>query len=157
MHTYTNGTSGGGIDRNGSLTRVLSLLGGPVRMEIIRFLSLGPRAVGQLAEETGQSIGLVSHNLRLLREADMVSCTPRSRQRIYSLAPNIRIRYGEQTIDLSVQVANEGSLTLSIQAPAADIPQPAITGGVQVASGLTEQLDQSGVLDTPSDRLARGA
>jgi hypothetical protein len=126
-------------------------------MEIIRFLSLGPRAVGQLAEETGQSIGLVSHNLRLLREADMVACTPRSRQRIYSLAPNIRIRYGEQTIDLSVQVANEGSLTLSIQAPAADIQQPAITGGVQVASGLTEQLDQSGVLDTPSDRLARGA
>jgi len=126
-------------------------------MEIIRFLSMGPRAVGQLAEETGQSIGLVSHNLRLLREADMVACTPRSRQRIYSLAPNIRIRYGEQTIDLSVQVANEGSLTLSIQAPGADIQQPATTGGVQVASGLNEQLDQSGVLETPSDQLARGA
>ncbi|MCH2153539.1 MAG: ArsR family transcriptional regulator [Phycisphaerales bacterium] len=157
MHTYTNGTSGGGIESNGSLTRVLSLLGGPVRMEIIRYLSMGPRAVGQLAEETGQSIGLVSHNLRLLREADMVACTPRSRQRIYSLAPNIRIRYGSETIDLSVQVANEGSLTLSIQAPEINTANPATPGGVQVASGLTDQLDQSGVLESPSDQLARGA
>ena len=157
MHTYTNGTSGGGIDRNGSLTRVLSLLGGPVRMEIIRFLSMGPRAVGQLAEETGQSIGLVSHNLRLLREADMVACTPRSRQRIYSLAPNIRIRYGEHTIDLSVQVANQGSLTLSIQAPELNVPKPVAAGDVQVAPGLTEKLDQSGILESPSDHLARGA
>ena len=157
MNTSTNGVSGGEIVNQGNLTRILSLLGGPVRMEIIRYLALGPRPVGQLAEETGQSIGLVSHNLRLLREAQLVACTPRSRQRIYSLAANIRVRYGEQSLDLSVHVASEGSLTLSIPAPGASATgtqpeQPPI----QVNSGLTDKLDRSGALEAPN-HLARGA
>ena len=156
MNMSTNGTCGGETMNQGNLTRILSLLGGPVRMEIIRYLALGPRPVGQLAEETGQSIGLVSHNLRLLREAEMVACTPRSRQRIYSLAPNIRIRYGSQSLDLSVHVASEGSLTLSIPAPGAGIQaENDQSPPIQVASGLTEQLDRNS-LDAPN-HLARGA
>ena len=88
-------------------------------MEIIRNLALGPRPVGQLAEETGQSIGLVSHNLRLLREANLVACTPRSRQRIYSLAPNVSVNYAKGMMDLRVHVAAEGNLALSIPTPTA--------------------------------------
>ncbi|MCH2134361.1 MAG: metalloregulator ArsR/SmtB family transcription factor [Phycisphaerales bacterium] len=155
MSMCSNGIGGGGIVNQGSLTRVLSLLGGPVRLEIIRYLALGPRPVGQLAEETGQSIGLVSHNLRLLREANLVACTPRSRQRIYSLASSIRVRYGDQSLDLSVQAAAEGSLTLSVPAPALSPAEPA-PATIQVNPGLTEQLDQSGALEAP-DRLAKGA
>ena len=155
MNTSINGVSGGETVNQGNLTRILSLLGGPVRMEIIRHLALGPRPVGQLAEETGQSIGLVSHNLRLLREAQLVACTPRSRQRIYSLAPKIRVRYGEQTLDLSVHVASEGSLTLSIPAPGVSATQSEAPA-VQVNPGLTEQLDRSGAVDAPN-QLARGA
>ncbi len=156
MNMSTNGICGGGTVNQGNLTRILSLLGGPVRMEIIRYLALGPRPVGQLAEETGQSIGLVSHNLRLLREAEMVACTPRSRQRIYSLSPNIRLRYGSESLDLSVHVASEGSLTLSIPAPGINSSEEIEQNPpVQVAQGLTEQLDRN-TLDV-SNQLAKGA
>ena len=156
MNTSTHDVCGGGTVNQGNLTRILSLLGGPVRMEIIRYLALGPRPVGQLAEETGQSIGLVSHNLRLLREAEMVACTPRSRQRIYSLASNIRLRYGEQSLDLSVHVAAEGSLTLSIPAPEASKAENKPNPDIQVAPGLTEQLDRNTGLEAPN-QFARGA
>ena len=156
MNTSTNSICGGESVNQGNLTRILSLLGGPVRMEIIRHLALGPRPVGQLAEETGQSIGLVSHNLRLLREAHLVDCTPRSRQRIYSLASNIRLRYGEQSLDLSVHVAAEGSLTLSIPAPASTKSHDNEHAPViQVTPGLNEKLDQNSNL--PPNQLAKGA
>ena len=151
MQTQAHGIGGEGNKQGSQLTRTLSLLGGPVRMEIIRHLATGPRPVGQLAEETGQSIGLVSHNLRLLREADLVSCTPRSRQRIYSLAPSIRVRQQNRTLDLAVSIEGEGQLTLSLPAPALIDPP-----SVQVNPGLTEKLDQGVNLDAGGS-LARGA
>ena len=86
----------------------------------------------------------------------MVACTPRSRQRIYSLSPNIRLRYGSESLDLSVHVASEGSLTLSIPAPGINSSEEIEQNPpVQVAQGLTEQLDRN-TLDV-SNQLAKGA
>lgn len=159
MNTTTHEVRGGGIVTEGTLTRILSLLGGPVRMEIIRNLALGPRPVGQLAEETGQSIGLVSHNLRLLREANLVACTPRSRQRIYSLAPNVSVNYAQGMMDLRVHVAAEGNLALSIPTPTAkdltaleEAPSPV---SEQPSTPLQPPLGQGNL--GPTSRLARGA
>ncbi len=159
MNTTTQEVRGGGIVTEGTLTRILSLLGGPVRMEIIRNLALGPRPVGQLAEETGQSIGLVSHNLRLLREANLVACTPRSRQRIYSLAPNVSVNYAQGMMDLRVHVAAEGNLALSIPTPIAKdlTDSEPITPAHQPerSNPLQTPLGRSGL--EPTSRLARGA
>ena len=159
MNTTTQEVRGGGIVTEGTLTRILSLLGGPVRMEIIRNLALGPRPVGQLAEETGQSIGLVSHNLRLLREANLVACTPRSRQRIYSLASNVTVNYAQGMMDLRVHVAAEGNLALSIPTPETKEPAVPETPSVQsqpVASNpLQSPMGRSNL--EPTSRLARGA
>ena len=153
MKMRENGIGGEGMSHAGMLTRTLSLLGGPVRMEIIRHLAAGPRPVGQLAEETGQSIGIVSHNLRLLREADLVSCTPKSRQRIYSLAPGIRVRHQDRMLDLGFSIAEEGHVTLSLPLPtSAEVEPPQ----VHVSPGLTEQLDQ-GVGRESGNSLARRA
>ena len=128
-------------------------------MEIIRNLALGPRPVGQLAEETGQSIGLVSHNLRLLREASLVACTPRSRQRIYSLAPNVTVNYAQGMMDLRVHVAAEGNLALSIPTPVSKEPAVPETPPTRIqpeaSNPLQSPLGRSNL--EPTSRLARGA
>ena len=156
MNSQLNAQGGGGLVEQGNLTRILSLLGGPVRMEIIRYLALGPRSVGTLAEEAGQSIGLVSHNLRLLREAGLVACTPRSRQRIYSLASGIRVRYGQDTLDLSVHVAAEGSLTLSVPAPGIATSTPDQGVEIHVRNGLNDSLERATTLDQ-GEQIAKRA
>lgn len=159
MNTTTQEVRGRGIVTESTLTRILSLLGGPVRMEIIRNLALGPRPVGQLAEETGQSIGLVSHNLRLLREANLVACTPRSRQRIYSLAPNVTVNYDQGMMDLKVHAAAEGNLALSIPSPVSKEPVVPETPPVHVQSERSNPLQSPLGRTTlePTNRLARGA
>lgn len=165
MNMTTQQVRGGGIVTEGTLTRILSLLGGPVRMEIIRNLALGPRPVGQLAQETGQSIGLISHNLRLLREANLVACTPRSRQRIYSLAPNVTVNYAKGMMDLRVHAAAEGNLALSIPTPLATESNESPTASAKGGAGLSSEMDcsnplpglgGSGGIETTS-RLAKGA
>jgi len=65
---------------------LLSLLGGRVRLAILRMLAKGPCHVSGIAAEVEASIGLVSHNLRHLRNVGLVTRVTKARERIYSLA-----------------------------------------------------------------------
>ena len=85
---------------NNELPRVdklMALLGGPIRLDILRLLLVKTESVSDLAEKLDQSIGLTSHNLKLLREQGLVCSTRAARHRFYSLSPSVLIdRQGTQ-------------------------------------------------------------
>tara|TARA_Y100000589_G_scaffold104192_1_gene98514 strand:+ start:33278 stop:33715 length:438 start_codon:yes stop_codon:yes gene_type:complete len=97
--------------------KLLSLLGGNVRFELIRHLAAGPQSVSSLAEKLDQSIGLVSHNLRLLRQHQLVAVKPNARQRIYSLSPSIRCEPCENRVRLVFTLPSMDKVALDIPLP----------------------------------------
>jgi DNA-binding transcriptional ArsR family regulator len=60
-------------------------LGDPNRREILRLLSLGGKAVSELAAEMPISRPAVSRHLRLLKEAKLVTEQAKGTRRIYQL------------------------------------------------------------------------
>ncbi|MBS1678786.1 MAG: winged helix-turn-helix transcriptional regulator [Actinobacteria bacterium] len=57
------------------------------RREILDLLAAGPRAVGEIATETGLSQPNASRHLRILREAGLVEPRVEGQRRIYELRP----------------------------------------------------------------------
>jgi DNA-binding transcriptional ArsR family regulator len=57
----------------------------PARRKILDLLVRGPRAVGELAGETGLSQPNTSRHLRILREAGLVRVTRDGQRRLYEL------------------------------------------------------------------------
>lgn len=57
------------------------------RREILDLLAAGPRAVGEIAAETGLSQPNASRHLRILREAGLVEPRVEAQRRIYELRP----------------------------------------------------------------------
>ena len=57
------------------------------RREILDLLAGGPRAVGEIADETGLSQPNASRHLRILREAGLVEPRADGQRRIYELRP----------------------------------------------------------------------
>ena len=70
--------------------RLLSALGDPTRQEIIALLLGGPApaAVNDIAGRVGLSQPAVSHHLRILKEAGIVTVERSGKQRLYSSASN---------------------------------------------------------------------
>jgi len=97
--------------------KLLSLLGGNVRFELIRHLAQQPQSVSTLAEKLDQSIGLVSHNLRLLRQHELVDVKPNARQRIYSLSPAIRCEQADTRVRLVFTLPTHDKIALDIPLP----------------------------------------
>ncbi|MCH2138720.1 MAG: helix-turn-helix domain-containing protein [Phycisphaerales bacterium] len=99
---------------------MLSLLGGRVRLALLRRLAHGPCTVTALAASIGESVGLVSHNLRQLRDAGLVERTAQSRTRIYRLGTpfdhsvagelHLRIPAGAGLIDLQLPTIRQRTL-----------------------------------------------
>jgi DNA-binding transcriptional ArsR family regulator len=58
------------------------------RREILDLLAAGPRAVGEIATETGLSQPNASRHLRILREAGLVEPRAEGQRRIYELRPS---------------------------------------------------------------------
>ena len=73
-------------DRLAALADMFHLMGDPTRLSILFACLDAPRAVGDLAQETGASASLVSHHLRLLRAARIVRAERRGRQIFYCAA-----------------------------------------------------------------------
>lgn len=61
------------------------ILGDPTRREILRLLSVEPRAVGNLAADLPVSRPAVSRHLRLLESVGFVEAHAQGTQRIYQL------------------------------------------------------------------------
>lgn len=67
------------------MATTLQALAAPSRLLILSELRQGPRAVSELAEAVGMEQSAVSHQLRLLRNLDIVVGTRSGRHIVYSL------------------------------------------------------------------------
>jgi DNA-binding transcriptional ArsR family regulator len=67
------------------LATIMRTLGDPLRLEIVRLLSDGPRRCGELSSDLGIPVSTGSYHLRLLREAGITRTRSEGTQRIISL------------------------------------------------------------------------
>lgn len=70
-------------DKAVELAEMFRLLGDPSRLRIVVETLEGPQSVGHMAEKLGLSPSLVSHHLRLLRAARLVTAERRGKQIFY--------------------------------------------------------------------------
>jgi DNA-binding transcriptional ArsR family regulator len=74
------------------------VLAEPTRRRILDELRRRDRSVGQLAQVLGVSQPAMSKHLKVLREADLVSCRTEAQQRIYRVEPR-RLRDLDRWLD----------------------------------------------------------
>lgn len=67
------------------LTRTFRALGDPARSRIVLALSQDERCVSDLAEIAGLSLSATSHQLRILRELDLVTVRRAGKNHLYAL------------------------------------------------------------------------
>lgn len=72
-------------DKAIELADMFKMLGDPSRLRIVIATLEGPRPVGEIAEALGLSLSLVSHHLRLLRAARLVTADRRGKQIFYQI------------------------------------------------------------------------
>jgi DNA-binding transcriptional ArsR family regulator len=87
--------------KNESCAVRLRVLADATRLEVLRSLITGPRHVGQLNESIPIDQSLLSHHLRVLRDARLVEARRDGKAVLYRLAPGI-LREGRDgpSIDL---------------------------------------------------------
>ncbi|PKQ02141.1 MAG: transcriptional regulator [Alphaproteobacteria bacterium HGW-Alphaproteobacteria-12] len=72
-------------DKTYELADMFKMLGDPSRLRIVIATLEGPVAVSDIAERLGLSLSLVSHHLRLLRAARLVTADRRGKQIFYMI------------------------------------------------------------------------
>ena len=70
----------------GELAEIFRLMGDPNRLRILLLVMEQPHAVGEIAERTGLSPSLVSHNLSRLRAGRLVRSERQGKQVFYRAA-----------------------------------------------------------------------
>ena len=78
----------------------LKVLADSTRLQVVRALMGGPRHVGDLAAQLGVEQSLLSHHLRVLREAGLVTGERDGKAVLYHLAPDIREAPDPQSLNL---------------------------------------------------------
>ncbi|PKQ08806.1 MAG: transcriptional regulator [Alphaproteobacteria bacterium HGW-Alphaproteobacteria-12] len=74
-----------GDDKTFELAGMFKMLGDPSRLRIVIETLTGPHPVGEIAKRLGLSVSLVSHHLRLLRAARLVTADRRGKQIFYTI------------------------------------------------------------------------
>lgn len=70
----------------------LRVVADETRLAVLDLLSGGPRHAGAIQQELGIAANLLSHHLKVLREAGMVTATREGRAIRYALADDVRCR-----------------------------------------------------------------
>lgn len=68
---------------------VLKVLADPTRLAVVEQLLNGPRHVGQINESLGVEQSLLSHHLKVLRDAGLVTAERDGKQVLYQLAKHV--------------------------------------------------------------------
>ena len=82
--------------KSSECSKYLKALADPDRLKIIQCLQAGPKHVGELTRLLAKPIANVSHHLRLMRAAGIVTSTKSGRYVTYALAPRF-IRHSKQS------------------------------------------------------------
>lgn len=73
----------------------LKVLADPTRLAVVAMLMEGPRHVSELNDVLGLDQSLLSHHLRLLRDAHLVKATRVGKAVRYALSPEVETRLGK--------------------------------------------------------------
>lgn len=79
---------------------LLKVLSDPTRLSVVRKLTAGPQRVGELNDTLGVEQSLLSHHLRVLREAGVVTTQRDGKSVVYSLSKSFSDGNREDSIDL---------------------------------------------------------
>ena len=85
LMTKTRSRAGGDRATVERLTRTFRALGDPARSRMVLALSQEERCVSELAEIAGLSLSATSHQLRILRDLDLVMVRRAGRNHLYTL------------------------------------------------------------------------
>ena len=83
-----------------SCASVLKVLADETRLAVIEQLLEGPMNVGQINESLGVEQTLLSHHLKVLRDAELVTSERQGKQVVYSLAKSIQGKRKGRAINL---------------------------------------------------------
>lgn len=83
-----------------SCASVLKVLADETRLAVIERLLAGPRHVAEINETLGVEPSLLSHHLKVLREAGLVTATREGKQMRYALAKSVQGQRKGRAIDL---------------------------------------------------------
>ena len=78
----------------------LRVLADPTRLEVLRHLFTGALRVSELNERIAIAPNLLSHHLRVLRDAQLVETTRDGRSIIYRIPAGVRGRSSKEAVDL---------------------------------------------------------
>lgn len=87
------------------LQQVREIMCEPTRTQIVRVLTAGPLAVGDLAAILGRSKSATSQHLRVLRDGGIVVARRRGRAVIYSLAQTPMVAAAVQVLDRAASLS----------------------------------------------------
>jgi len=103
MRSETSGDPAGPDPAQGDpadCARRLKVLADPTRLGVVRLLMEGPRHVWAINEEIGIDQSLLSHHLRVMRDAGIVVSERDGRAVLYRLSPDTRPVGGREGVDL---------------------------------------------------------
>ena len=83
-----------------SCASLLKILADETRLAVVRQLTAGPKHVGEINESLGLEQSLMSHHLKVLREAVLVHAERDGKAVLYSLSPEFRSSRRGEAIDL---------------------------------------------------------
>ncbi|KAA5539768.1 winged helix-turn-helix transcriptional regulator [Roseiconus nitratireducens] len=83
-----------------SCASVLKVLADDTRLGVVERLLDGPSTVTEINETLGVESTLLSHHLKALREAKLVTRTRQGRYAVYALAPELLARRKGRSVDL---------------------------------------------------------
>ncbi|MCH9648975.1 MAG: metalloregulator ArsR/SmtB family transcription factor [Deltaproteobacteria bacterium] len=87
-------------DESSDCAERLRVLADRTRLEVVRLLFTGAKHVGELNESLAIDQSLLSHHLRVLREAGLVIGERDGKAVLYRLAPGVRVKAGQEAIHL---------------------------------------------------------
>jgi ArsR family transcriptional regulator, nickel/cobalt-responsive transcriptional repressor len=77
----------------------LRVLADETRLHVVRLLLDGPRHVGQMNESIGIDQSLLSHHLRVMREAGLIVSSRDGKAVLYRLSPALEARRRGRLVD----------------------------------------------------------
>ncbi len=79
---------------------LLKVLADDTRLEVVRQLMQGPQHVNEINRDLHIEHSLLSHHLKILREAGLVEAQRDGKAVLYRLAPQVKSRRSGKAIDL---------------------------------------------------------
>ena len=83
-----------------SCASLLKVLADETRLAVVRQLIDGPKHVAEINASLGLELSLMSHHLKVLRDAGLVSAERDGKAVLYSLSPQLRTSVRGEAINL---------------------------------------------------------